>query len=424
MADKTASFVRAWIVVLVASLFFFFVYVQATLFNSISSYLLKEFHLTAGQLGQLSSCYFIMNVILLFPAGILLDRFSPYKIILFSMSIGILGTLLFSFATSFAMLVFSRILIGVFGASCFLSCIKIASRWFPPQRMALVSGVIVTMAMLGGIAAQTPFVLLTQHIGWRDALRVSAVLGVIITIFIAIFVRDYPSESKETIEKQHNELSNMGFLKTLKKVILNPQNVLSGLFIALTNVPVFLLGAMWGNLYLVQAHKLTSAQASIVSSVLFFGLIIGSPLAGFISDRCCRRRMPMIFGAILSFIVALAIVYIPTLSFAGLFLLFFLLGIVISSQIIGYPLIAESNTSSLTGTAIGLASIFILSMGFTQILFGWLLGFHWQHVLQNGEPIYAASDYSLAMLILPIGFFIALLAALLCKETYCVGKKE
>ena len=423
MIGNKKSALRSWGVTLTAALFFFFVYIQVNLFNAVNPYLLKEFHLTAAQLGQFSSYYFFINVALLFPVGILIDRYSPYKITLISMLIGVIGTVIFSFASSYQMLVISRIMMGLCGTPCFLACIKIASRWFPSERMALVTGSIVTLAMLGGIVAQIPFTLLTDHIGWRHALLIDAAVGLLITILIAIFVRDYPHGNKKIVEKQEDQISDMSFFRLLGKVVLNPQNILGGLFISLVNLPVFILGAMWGSMYFVQAHNFSRAESSFITSMLFLGLIIGSPLAGWISDRLKKRRLPMIVGAITSLIVMLAIIYIPNLSFVTFLVLFLILGIVISSQIIGYPLIAESNPMALTGTAIGLASILILGMGMAQSLFGWLLGVHWQNIILGGEPIYSPADYKLAMLILPVGFIIALISALLCKETHGVSKK-
>jgi MFS family permease len=424
MLDRKMSALRPWVVTLTAFLFTFFVYIQANLFNSVSVYLLKEFNLTATQLGRLSSYYFVINVLFLFPAGILLDRFSPYKIILFSMLSGIIGTIIFSISHTFPILIVSRVFVGISGISCFVACLKIASRWFPPHRMALMAGLLVTMAMLGGMIAQTPFALLTDAIGWRNTSLIDAGIGVLIMLVIAILVRDFPPGNEEIIARQKQELSKTSFFTMLKKVALNPQNIFGGLFIALLNLPAFLLGAMWGGLYLIQARGLTYAQSSLVNSMLFLGLIIGSPLSGWLSDNCGRRKMPMIFGALAALLISIIIIFAPSLSFVTLLLLFFSLGMFMGIQIIGYPLISESNATTLTGTATGLASVFIVSAGFTQLLFGWLLGLHWQHTMVNGAPIYAVSDYRLAMLILPAGFLIALVSALLCKETYCSRKNE
>ena len=94
---------------------------------------MREFSLSAGQISQLSAIYFIANVIFLFPAGSILDRFSTRKVILTSMSICIAGTFLFSLSTSLFIAGCARFFTGIGSAFCFLSCIRLASRWFPAQ---------------------------------------------------------------------------------------------------------------------------------------------------------------------------------------------------------------------------------------------------------------------------------------------------
>ena len=69
---------------------------------------------------------------------------------------------------------------GIGSAFCFLSCIRLASRWFPSHRMALISGIIVTMAMAGGMAAQGPMTWLAETFGWRHALMIDAAFGVVV----------------------------------------------------------------------------------------------------------------------------------------------------------------------------------------------------------------------------------------------------
>ncbi len=61
---------------LTASLFFFYEFIQLNLFNPISVQLMLDFHLNAVQLGNLASTFFYGNALFLFPAGMLLDRFS------------------------------------------------------------------------------------------------------------------------------------------------------------------------------------------------------------------------------------------------------------------------------------------------------------------------------------------------------------
>ncbi|HLB58229.1 MAG TPA: hypothetical protein VJL60_05395, partial [Gammaproteobacteria bacterium] len=78
--------IQPWLVVFSASLFFFFEFLQMNMFNALDPSLYKAFHLTnSTQLGQLSACFMVSMVLFLFPAGMILDRFSTKKIIQLSM---------------------------------------------------------------------------------------------------------------------------------------------------------------------------------------------------------------------------------------------------------------------------------------------------------------------------------------------------
>ena len=127
----------------------------------------------------------------------------------------------------------------------------------------------------------------------------------------------------------------------------------------------------------------------------------------------------MIIGAILSIALVLVVIYVPNLSYGSLMVLFFVLGLITSSQVISYPLVAESNPVSVTATASAVASILIMGGGFLQPVFGWLMQLGWDNKMVNGVPFYSAQDYKVAMLTLPITFVIALIAAFFIKETNC-----
>ncbi|MCP3679823.1 MAG: MFS transporter [Gammaproteobacteria bacterium] len=153
----------------------------------------------------------------------------------------------------------------------------------------------------------------------------------------------------------------------------------------LLNLPIMLLGAVWGVLFLTQQQHLTTQRASYVTSMIFFGTIIGAPVVGWLSDCLGRRKLPMILFAILSILVVLTIMYLPHLSFSMLIVLFFLLGFVTSAQILTYPAIAESNDSSQGGAALGVASSIIMGgAGFFQPPFGRLMDLGWDGKLVNG----------------------------------------
>lgn len=413
---------KAAIVCFTAALYFFYEFIQLNMFNAIDPSLMKTFHISAAELGHISAYYFYGNLLFLFPAGMILDRISTRKIILTTMSISVVSTMIFATASEIWMAGMARLFIGMSASFCFLSCMRLASRWFPPRRLAVVIGLVVTMAMMGGMVAQTPLALLVDLTGWREALVVDGLVGAVILVAIFFVVRDYPAGAEQLIQQQRHSLATLGFWATLRKAISNRQNWLAGVYTSMMNLPIFLLGAMWGSLFLMQAHGLTHAQSTNVTAMIFVGTIIGSPVIGWLSDRLARRKLPMIICAVISLAAILTIMYSPHITQLTGMLLFLALGFFTSAQIISYPVIAESNPPALTGTASGLASTLIMAGGTSQPFFGWLMGLHWDHTMVDGVPVYAASDYHLALSIMPIAFVIALLVMFGLRETLGVRK--
>lgn len=102
----------------------------------------------------------------------------------------VLSTFILAQAQSFYLALFCRFITGIGSAFCFLGPIRLASRWFPPQRMALVTGIIVTIAMTGGMIAQYPLTQLVAQIGWREALIQVGWLGTIMLVVMYFGIID------------------------------------------------------------------------------------------------------------------------------------------------------------------------------------------------------------------------------------------
>jgi MFS family permease len=415
----------AWLICLVASLFFFYEFLQLNVFDPISQEISHDFGINTTKLGYLSSLYFYGNCLMVIPAGLLLDRLSTKKIIFFAMLLCTVVTFIFAMTSSFYVAAVCRFLEGMGAGFCFLSAIRLASRWFTANHLAFVTGVIVTMAMLGGMVAQTPMAILSDHFGWRHAMLANGVLGVIIIFLVLLIVKDRPDADAVEQGEEEAHLKQMGVMKSLMFVVKNKNNWLAGLYTTLMNLPIFILGALWGILYLQQVDGLTHAEASYVTSMLFIGVVFGSPFFGWFSDKIRSRRKPMVLGAITSLIVVLVIMYVPHLTLTSLLILSFLLGFTTSSQVITYPAVAELNPIEITGSAVSIISVTIMFSGVVvQPLTGWLIQLHWDHVMQHGHPVYLAGDFMSAMMIMPISFVISLVLAFMIKETGCRAEYE
>ncbi|HLB55860.1 MAG TPA: MFS transporter [Coxiellaceae bacterium] len=421
--EKTNS--RSWLIVLIAALFSFYEFLQMNMFDSISTSLMHAFNVDAAKLGLLSSFYFIANVVFLVVAGILLDRFSTRRVILFSLAICIIGTALFSSAHSFAWACTFRFLTGIGSAFCFLSIIRLASRWFPPKNMAFVIGLVLTIAMFGAWVSQTPIALLAHAFDWRVTLKMDAALGVVVFLFIFAIVKDFPAEHAAMHEEEQKKIQAIGFFKSLRMAFFRLQNWLVGFYVCFVNLPAGLLGGLWGVLYLTHTHNISHVHATEVSSMLFIGAMIGSPLAGFISDKMGMRRPPLLVGALVCLGLISLVMFDATLSFDALFWIFLLIGIFSYVQVIGYPLVAENSTRMLTAMSVCVVNISVQGgSGLFQPIFGYLLDNRMMaraHVLSTH---YLPSDFSWAMLIFPIGFILAILIVFVLPETHCKQKVE
>lgn len=399
----------AWLVCLSAGLFFLYEFFQLNLFDVINQPLRESFQIDAAKLSWMSSTYLWADILFLLPAGIILDRFSTRLVILSAMFVCVIGTVGFALTHSFAVASFFHFLSGIGNAFCFLSCVVLVSRWFPPRRQAMVIGCLVTMAFIGGMMAHTPLAYLNAHFGWRQSLLIDGGVGVLLLLWIFLIVKDEPSKQKfKTVSAKQS--TSPGFMSALR----NSQNWLAGIYTSCLNLPIMVLCALWGASYLEVVHQLPKMTASNVVSMIFIGSIIGCPLVGWLSDVQGKRKPIMIAGAVATLITVIPLFLGISLSENILSLLFFVLGLFTSTQVIAYPMVAESNNSANTGAATGIASVIIMGGGGVgQVLFGLLMDHH------SPSTQYSVADFQFAMWMFPIATLVALMAILFTRETFC-----
>lgn len=401
--------IRNWVITLTGALFFLYAFLQANMMTSFHDAILKEFDIGIKGIGLLSGIYFYANVIFIIPAGLMIDRFSIKGLMSLNMIIVIIGTILFAFADTLFLAGIGRFLAGITMAFGLIICLKLASICLPPSHMALASSLIITIGMLGAVIAQSPLSYVVNLYGWRVALLSIAAFGVLILVILMAVVKNN-KDMPQAGEKQ-------SVLISLYKVIKEKQNWFSGLFICFLNAPVAIFGALFGNAFLNNVYKITQLQASSITSMLFWGMIIGSPFFGWLSDAIKKRKVPMYIGAIICLIFMLIILYSSSLNILSLHILFFIVGFTSAAQVIGYPIIAESNSLKTTGTGLSLAAIIIMGVGygFALPLIGWLLDCNLKNTC-IANAIYAYKDTFLAI---PISILASIIIAFFIKETHC-----
>ncbi len=394
--------IKGWLICLIASLFFCYELTQFHMLNAISPMLIRDLSLSTTEFSALCSTYLLADVIFLIPAGILLDRIPIRKIILYSLALCILGTFGFAFSHTFLQASISHFLSGIGNAFCFLSCMMLASSWFG-KKSSLITGVIITVGLLGGVFGQVPVTLLAQKFTWQKTLLLDGVIGCFIWALNFLFVEENKKEA--VLQEQY---SIREFFLRLKAAFFNGQVWKCGFYTGFLNLPLMIISAMIGNLYLTQILHFSLIQSSAISSMISIGTIVGSPLYGFLSDRFQRKKVWMVFGAVLSIATFFLIMLLKNPSFVTMAIVFFGLGFFSASQVLGYPMITDSAPKELRGTSMGLAAFLIMGLAFVgQPLTGFLI--------EKGST-QGVYDFTYAFMIFPIGFLISLGMAFFVKE--------
>ena len=407
------------LILIVTSLFFFYEFGIINIFDVLQQPISHVYNLTPGESGFVSSLYFYTDLLMIFPAGMLLDRYSPKLLIILALLTCAGGLFCIAVSHSLALLAVSRLVMGLGGGFCFAGCIRVAANWFNAEHMGRASGVIVTIGMLGGAVSQGPMQNLVNMMGWREAVIVVAMIGLVIALLIAVLVQNAPIGSKKRVAERAKHLQELGVWASLKMILRVRQNWLAALYTSLINMPIFMLGGFLGIAMLMRLYNYDHETAAWIASMLFLGAVFGSIAAGVISDWMHRRRRPMLIGGLLSLAAIFSVQFTVTHDTMLLATLFFALGFFTSAQIISYAFVAETNSPMVTSTAVGIISVLAVGGGaIIQPLSGWMLSLGTK-TMEHGKAVYSSGAYQSTLWLIPVCFVAAIILASFIKETYC-----
>jgi len=167
-------------------------YLLRTVNAVISPDLTRELGLTAADLGLLTSTYFFAFGLAQIPVGIALDRYGPRRVEAALLLITALGGALFATGDSLPTLASARGLIGLGVAACLMAGLKGFTLWFPREKLASMTGYIMSCGALGAVTASAPLEAALPFLGWRGAFWVVAALaaGIAALIFLAMPEKD------------------------------------------------------------------------------------------------------------------------------------------------------------------------------------------------------------------------------------------
>lgn len=416
---KWLTIAYPWILWTIAASFFFYKYLLQVSPSVMTGDLMRAFQINGAGLGNLSAFYFYAYLIMQIPVGLMLDRYSPRLLTTSAIIVCSLSTLMFSQTHTLWLACFSRALMGAGAAFAAVSCFKLASVWFTPKRFALVSGMFMTAAMLGAVGGQMPLSVLVQHVGWRSALEVVGILGLVLAVIYFVVVRDRSLKSSPQ-HKEHEKISRL-----LGRIITNRQAWVLSLYSGLAFAPVSVFGGLWGVPFLQVAYGLSRDKAALAVSCIFIGFAAGAPFWGWFSDYIQRRKTVLFVGTFSALLCLLFVLYSPSLPLSSLIILLFLFGFGASGFFTSFAMIRELFPIVLAATVLGIMNTFnAVFEALFEPLVGVFLDKTWHGETVMGIHHFSITGYHVSLSLLPISLVLSLLTLMFIKETFCRSSEE
>jgi ACS family glucarate transporter-like MFS transporter len=260
----------------------------------------KDHGLTDVQLGWVFSAFLIGYALFQVPGGWLADRFGPRLVI----SAGVVWWGLFTtltalvpsgMASSLALLIGTRFVLGLGEAVLFPSSNKLVSAWIPSSERGLANGLI--FAGVGAGAGVTPplIIYVLSRWGWQCSFYVSAGIGLAVGLVWFLLVRDtprtHPLASAAEVEKIEAGMpvANKAHERPLPwSAILSSRNVwaITASYFAYCYVTYIFF--TWFFIYLSRVRGLDLKSSAVYSMLPFIAMVCGAPLGGWVADRITR----------------------------------------------------------------------------------------------------------------------------------------
>jgi len=315
--------------------------------------LTNEFNLTAGNLGLLAGGYFLGFSLMQIPAGLLLDRYGPKKVVAYFLLIALVATISFAFAKSFTGLLISRFFIGVGVSVCLMGPLTGYRVWFKEKYQQRANSWMLMVASFGFVTSTLPVQTLLPMIGWRSIFLLIVFLILLSVILILLFTPNWQAERNT----ENNSVTD-GLVEIWKNKF----------FISLIPIAFFNYGGvqaiqtLWAGPWMLNVSgfsPLASATGLFwINITMLFGFLVWGYLLPKFSAYGIDSIKIVKIGLPFSYIIFLLIIIMGPKAGASMFAIYILSSIVLS---LTQPAVALNFSQQLAGKSLTSFNVFIHS---------------------------------------------------------------
>lgn len=248
--------------------------------------LMRDLQIGPEALGALTGAFFFGFSAMQIPCGFFLDRFGPRRTVCGMLLVAVIGATIFTLAPNWVALLSGRALMGAGFGVMLIGSMVVISRWFPPDRFSTMAAMVLSIGLLGNLAATTPLAWGTEQIGWRGVFGLMVGFTGLAAIGVWLVVRDAPPGHPFLARKTETPAE---MLRGLGELLRNP----SLPFILTLNfcnyACTFTVQGLWGGPFLREVHGLSRIQSGnvLLTAVIAYqiGMLTFGPLDRVLDTR-------------------------------------------------------------------------------------------------------------------------------------------
>jgi ACS family glucarate transporter-like MFS transporter len=277
------------------------VYIDRSNISIAGIYLAEDYHIDNVRLGWVFSAFLWGYAFFQIPAGWVVGKLGPRRTLTFGLvwwsALSVATALVPSdMANSLWVLLAVRFVLGMGEAVAYPSSNQFIAAWFPSAERGLANGWVFGGVGMGSGLAPPLVALIIFNWGWHAVFYASAGIGLVMALIWYLAARDAPSQHPAVKpaevahiragqpEKVEGPIGKVPWLRIFTSV-----DVWGTAIAYVAFCYVAFIFHTWFFTYLKQGRGLDLKSSAILAMLPFIGMVLGSLIGGWISDRLMAR---------------------------------------------------------------------------------------------------------------------------------------
>ena len=303
--------------------------------------LAREFDLSAGGLGLLSSVYFLGFALVQLPVGLAFDRFGPRRVNALLMLVAVAGGAWFAHAESAAAAIAARALIGIGVSGCLMASFTAFVLWYPPERIATMNAIAFSAGAVGAMTATVPLEMLLRVWPWRDAFMLIVAATLLVSLVLWFWVPEKPVARRDDWASQW---------RGLVKLLVDPAFLRIAVCLGASQFAAVALQTLWIAPWLRDVAGWSQAEVARGLLAVNVAMIVGYMAFGRAADVLLRRgrgALPLLIAGVGLSSLTLGLIVLGIQHFF-LWCVFVAAG---TSVVLGYAILSRRYPKEISGRA-------------------------------------------------------------------------